>query len=225
MQREKMVGWWGSSGEAQQLPLLPSHRLIQKICSPQHHKAGRGSGAFPFVNGICGELGKLEHQHQGRLGSRLGGCSRKGLKSGCKRCQEGFGARISFKPNKRTWKPFPTWSSSQHGIYVPAPAPTMGGLTSPLFLSLESSEPLRPWPSCDELGVSVMNRQTNRATTYPARYVRSPASVRSRARAVQAAPCLGRFASALGLVSVSRWPWQVLRRPPVDQHFRLNNET
>lgn len=223
MQRERMVGWWGSSGEAQQLPLLPSHRLIQIICSPQHHKAGRGSGAFPFVNGICGELGELEHQHQGRLGSRLGGCSRKGLKSGCKRCQEGFGARISFKPNKRTWKPFPTWSSGQHGIYVPAP--TVGGLTSPLFLSLESSEPPRPWPSCDELGVSVMNRQTNRATTYPARYVRSPASVRSRARAVQAAPCLGRFASALGLVSVSRWPWQVLQRPPVDEHFRLNNET
>lgn len=45
---------------------------------------------------------------------------------GCKRCQEGFGARISFNPNRRTWKPYPTRSSGIHVIYAPA----MGGLTS-----------------------------------------------------------------------------------------------
>lgn len=73
-----MVGWWGSSGEAQQLPLRLS--LGQKRSSPHMDttKPGADPALFPLTTVYVGNWGKLEHQHQGRLRSRLGGCPQKG---------------------------------------------------------------------------------------------------------------------------------------------------
>lgn len=68
MQREKMVGWWGSSGEAQQLPLLPSHRLIQKICSPQHHKSRARIRRFSLCQRYMWGTGETGASTSGSIG-------------------------------------------------------------------------------------------------------------------------------------------------------------
>lgn len=163
MQREEMVGWWGSSGEAQQVPLLVSSSHPQNMLTTKPARIRRFSLCQQHMWGT-GENWSINIRVDWVPDSVV---VRGRIELGLQTVSGRVWRADKLQLKQRTWKPFLTWSSGRHRIYVPAPA--IGGLTSPLLLSLESSEPPRSWPGCDELGVSVMNRQTNRTMAYPAR--------------------------------------------------------